>query len=107
MLYFNRIDIYEGFDVNKTSASKEYDISHYWYILYYNFKFQPNASNRCRYLLIMSMKLSGIAILSIKVSDWPSIISLISKNAAINIMQNADLNEKKRTLQSKNKYKHF
>ena len=33
MLYFDRIDVSEGIDVNKTSASKEYDICHYWYFL--------------------------------------------------------------------------
>ena len=31
MLEHNRIDIAEGIDVNKASASKECDISHYWY----------------------------------------------------------------------------
>ena len=29
MLYFERIDVLEGSDVNKTSASKECDICHY------------------------------------------------------------------------------
>ena len=29
MLYFNRIEVSEGIDVNKTSASKECDICHY------------------------------------------------------------------------------
>ena len=29
MLYFDRIDVSEGTDVNKTSASKEYVICHY------------------------------------------------------------------------------
>ena len=29
MLYFNRIDVSEGIDVNKTSAWKECDIRHY------------------------------------------------------------------------------
>ena len=33
MLYFDRIDIFEGNDVNKTSASKEFDICHYKYFL--------------------------------------------------------------------------
>ena len=30
MLYFDRVDISEGIDVNKTSKSKECDIFHYW-----------------------------------------------------------------------------
>ena len=46
MLYCDRIDVSEGIDVNKTSASKERDVCHYWYFLYYTFKFQSNISNR-------------------------------------------------------------
>ena len=29
MLYNDRIDVSEGIDINKTGASKEYDICHY------------------------------------------------------------------------------
>ena len=47
---------------------------------------------------MMSMNLSDIAILNIKGSDYRYVISLISKNEAINLMQNADLTEKSRTL---------
>ena len=98
MLYYDRIDVSEGIDVNKTSASKECDICHYWYFLNYSFKFQPNVCNRCHDLLMMSINLSDIAILNIKGSDCDCIISLISKNEAINLMQNADLTEKSGTL---------
>ena len=31
MLEYDRIDISEGIDDNKTSLSKECDICHYWY----------------------------------------------------------------------------
>ena len=98
MLYFDRIGVSEGIDVNKASASKECDICHYWYFLNYSFKFQPNVCNRCHDLLMMSMNLSCIAILNIKGCDYRCIISLISKNEAINLMQNADLTKKSRTL---------
>ena len=47
MLYYERIDVSEGIDVNKTSVSKECDVSHYWYFLDYNFNFQPNVCNSC------------------------------------------------------------
>ena len=30
MLYFDRTDVFEGTGVNKTSASKECDVFHYW-----------------------------------------------------------------------------
>ena len=44
------------------------------------------------------MNFSDIAILNIKGSDYRCIFSLISKNEAINLMQNADLTEKSSTL---------
>ena len=62
MLYDDRTDVSEGIDVNKTSASKECDVCHYWYFLNYIFKFQPNVCNRCHDLLMMSMNFRNIAI---------------------------------------------
>ena len=47
---------------------------------------------------MMSINLSDIDILNIKGSDYCRIISLISKNEAIKLLQNADLTEKSRTL---------
>ena len=47
---------------------------------------------------MMSINLSHIAILNIKGSDYCCIISLISNNEAINLMQNADLTKKSVTL---------
>ena len=44
------------------------------------------------------MNLSNIVFLNIKGSDYRCIISGISKNEAINLMQNADFTEKSRTL---------
>ena len=41
MLYFDRTEAFEGIDVNKTSATKECDICHYWYFLDKVFNFQP------------------------------------------------------------------
>ena len=35
------MDVSQGIDVNKTSASKECDICHYLHLLNYRFKFQP------------------------------------------------------------------
>ena len=71
------------------------DIFYYWYFLYYGFMFQPNVCNRCQDLLMMSMNLSDIAILNIKGSGFCCIISLIRKNEAIHLIQNADLTGKK------------
>ena len=62
MLYLNSNDVSVGINVNKTGASKEFGICHYWYVLNYSFKFQPNVCNRCHDLLMISRNLSDIAI---------------------------------------------
>ena len=62
MLYYGGIDVYEGIDVNKTSASIECDVNHYWCFLNYSFKFQPNVCNRYHVILMMSVHLSDITI---------------------------------------------
>ena len=51
-------------------------------------------SHRFHDLLTMSINLSKIAILNIKGSNYHGIISLINKNEAIKLLQNADLTEK-------------
>ena len=61
VLHYDRIEFSGGFDFNKTSASKEWDICHYWYFSNHSFKFQPNV---CNDLLMMSINLSHIAILN-------------------------------------------
>ena len=75
MLYFNRIYFSKEIDVNKTSASKEYDICHYRYFLNKGFNFQRNVCNRSHDLLMISMNLSDTAILNIKGADYCCIIS--------------------------------
>ena len=98
MLYYDRIDISERIDINETSASKEHDICHYWHFLNKGFKFQLYVCNKCHNLLMMSIKLSDIAILSIKGSDYQCIISGINKREALKLSQNVDFTEKSETL---------
>ena len=45
MLYYDRIDVSEGININKTSALKKCDICHYWYFLDKGFKFQRYVCN--------------------------------------------------------------
>ena len=72
-------------------------------LLSYSFKFRPNFCNKCHDLL-MSVNLSDIAILNIKGSECCCFISLTSKHKTINLLQNAYLTEKSRTLSIKNIY---
>ena len=43
MTYYERTDVSEGIDVNKTNESKECDVCHYWYFLGKGFNFQKLA----------------------------------------------------------------
>ena len=61
MIYCDRIDVSEGLNVNKTSASNEGDVCHYWHFLNFSFKFQPNVCNRRHDLLMISVNLSSFA----------------------------------------------
>ena len=56
MASYDRIDVSEGIDVHKTSASKECNICHYWYFLNYSLKFKPNVCNRCHDLIMIFIK---------------------------------------------------
>ena len=69
MLYFDRIDVSEGIDVNRISESKECDICHYWYFLD---NFQFDICNGCHDVLMMSMNLSSIQLGGISTfwSSW-------------------------------------
>ena len=95
MLNFDRIDVSEGIDINKTSAWEECDICHYQYFLDKGFTFQPDVCNGFHDVLMISMSLSDTAILNINGADYCCIINGISKNVAINLLQNADVTEKK------------
>ena len=58
-------------------------------------------------LLMMSINLSDIAILNIKGSDYRCAVSLISKNEAINLMQNTDLTKEAEHYKHKNLLSHI
>ena len=84
MLYYDRIDISEGIDINQTSESKECNICHYWYFLNKGFKFQLYVCRKCHGLSMMSMNLSDIHMLKIKDANYYCINSGIS----IKLLQN-------------------
>ena len=54
MLQYNRSDVSEGIDINKTSESKELMLCHYWYYKDINFKFQPYLCNGCHAVSMMA-----------------------------------------------------
>ena len=47
MIEYERIDISEGIDINKTNKSKECMLCHYWYFLNKNFSYGPYLCDGC------------------------------------------------------------
>ena len=80
---YDRVDISQGIDVNKTSASNECIICHYWYFLDKKLKFQWSACNGCHDVLMLSVNLNSIAILHIHYVDCFCISARITKSETI------------------------
>ena len=94
MLEYDRIDISEGIDIDKTNKSKECNICHYWYFLDKNFSYEPYLCNECHDLMQNAMSFKNVAIVSIKGNNYRIHFCYISKNDAITLMTNSNLNDK-------------
>ena len=94
MLEYDRIDISEGIDVNKTSALKECDICHYWYLKDIGFKYEPCLCNGCHDLMQKAMSFNNVAIVYVKGSAYRINFWCMSKDDAINIMNGSNLVDK-------------
>ena len=70
MLEYDRIDISEGIDVNKTNASEECDICHYWYFKDIGFNYKPYLCNGCYDLMQKAMTFNNVAIVHVKGSAY-------------------------------------
>ena len=93
MLEYDRPYTSEGIYINKTNASKECDICHHWYFLDKHFEYESYICNGSHDLM------QKAAIVSVKGSDYRIHFWYVSKNDAINIMKNSNLNEKSGSLQ--------
>ena len=97
MLEYDRIDISEGIDINKSNdKSKECDICHYWYFLDKNFNYQAHLCNGCHDSMQKAVSFNDVAIVSIKGSDYRIHFWYMSKDDAISIMHTSNLIDKKR-----------
>ena len=70
MLEYNRIDISEGIEVNKTILSKECEICHYWYFKDIGFKYETYICNGCQDLMQEAMNFNNVAIVYVKSSAY-------------------------------------
>ena len=98
MLEYNRIDISEGIDVNKTSLSKECDIRHFWYFKDIGFKYEKYLCNGYHDLMQEAMTFNNAAIAYVKGSAYRIHFWCMSKDDAINIMNGSNLVDKRGVL---------
>ena len=98
MLVYDRIDISEGIDINKTNLSKECDICHYWHLKNIGFKYEPYLCNGCHNLMQKAMSFNNIAVVYVKRSACRIHFWCMSKDDAINIMNGFNLVDKRGVL---------
>ena len=94
MLEYDKIDISEGIYINKTDAPTECSICHYWYFLDKAFKYEPYFCNDRYDLMQKAMNFNDVTIVSIKGNNYRIHFWYISKDDAIDIMKNSNMNEK-------------
>ena len=94
MLQYEGINVSEGIDVIKTSASKECELCHYWFFKDIGFKFEEHVCNGCHDLLTMAYSLQNIVILSAKGVTFRCILWVISRNEGLRRLNNSVLEDK-------------
>ena len=82
MFKYDKIDITEGIDVDKTNKSKECVFCHYWYYLNENFSYGPFTCDGCYNIVQKSTDLKNIAIIHVKKSTYRIYFRDISKHKA-------------------------
>ena len=70
MLQYEKSNISEGIEINKTIASKECMLCHYWYFKDFGFKFEPRVCNKCHDVMMTTYEFKNIAILNVKGDDF-------------------------------------
>ena len=66
MIEYERINISERIDVDKTNKSKECMLCHYWYFLHKNFSYGPYLCDDCYNFSQIFIDFKNIAIVHIK-----------------------------------------
>ena len=94
MLQDETISVSEGIDINKTSASKKCLLCQYWYFKNVAFKFKPHVCNKCHGVLMTAYKLNNYAILSVVGVDFRGILWSISRDEAVNRLNDSVLEDK-------------
>ena len=91
MLKYDRIDISEGIDVDKTNESRGCNFCHYWYFLNKNVSYSPFTCDSCYDIVQRSTDFKNIAIVHIKKTAYRIYFQHMSKHKAKKIINKFDL----------------
>ena len=94
MLQYKKNSVSKGIDVNKASLSKERMLCHYWYFKDVGFKLELNICNKCHDVSMTVYRLKNIAMLNVKGVDFRYILCGISRDVAVNRLNNSVLEDK-------------
>ena len=94
MLQYEKIDVSEGIDTTKTSASKKYILCHYWYFKDVGFRFEPHVCNKCHDVLMTVYELKNTTLINVKGVNFRCILWGISRDEAIDRLHNSVFKDK-------------
>ena len=93
MLGYDRIDVSESIDTNKTDTLLECTFCHYWYFLRISFRFQQKVCDSCHDMTQNSMSFDDSTIVIVNRHDNRIKVWFMTLSEVVNRMKNADLNE--------------
>ena len=91
MLKYDKIDITEGIDLNKTNKSKECMFCQNWYYLNKNFSYGPFTCDGCYNIVQSSTNIKDITIIYVTKTAYRVYFKDISKNKAKKLINKFNL----------------
>lgn len=91
---YDRIEISEGTDINKTDGLQECIISNYLCFLAINVRFQPKVCYGCHDMTLKLMNFDSFAIVTVWKNDYRILFWFMCKDEAVNKLNNTNLSEK-------------
>ena len=98
MLEYDRIDLSEGIDPNKTSNSRECSLCKFYYFLNKNFNYRTYLCDGCHDMSTKAISIQNIAIIYHGKNAYCVNYMFMSRNDAFNLIKNSSLIDKKGVL---------
>ena len=94
MLQYEKTDVSEWIDTNKTSTSKEWMLCYHCFFKDVGFKFELLVFNKCHDVLMTIYEFKNTAKLNVKGVDFRCILWGASRDEAVNRLNNSVLEDK-------------